>query len=115
VKRDDIIQLQIDGTLGSAVAGGHRCYVQSLVATPKPTFNVEVPQAMDFDDQWQEVPDNDPFRHSYRQGWEQYLRHVADGEALRSTLLEGARDVQLTEACYQSDRERRWVDIAPLA
>ena len=114
VKRDDIIQLQIDGTLGSAVAGGHKCYVQSLISTPKPVFNVEVPQSMDFDDQWQEVPDNDPFRHSYRQGWEQFLRHVADGEPLRSTLLEGARDVQLTEACYQSDRERRWVDIAPL-
>jgi hypothetical protein len=23
--------------------------------------------------------------------------------------------VQLTEACYQSDRERRWVDITPLS
>ena len=115
VRRDDLIQLQIDGTLGSAVAGGHKCYVQSLAATPKPVFNVEVPQAMNFDAQWQEVPDNEPFRNSYRQGWEQYLRHVADGEPLRSTLLEGARDVQLTEACYQSDRERRWIDIAPLS
>ena len=34
VKRDDLIQIQIDGTLGSAVAGGHKCYVQSLAATP---------------------------------------------------------------------------------
>ena len=114
VKRDDLIQIQIDGTLGSAVAGGHKCYVQSLAATPRPTWNVEVPQAMDFDTQWQEVPEHEPFKNSYRYGWEQYLRHVAEDAPLRSTLLEGARDVQLTEACYQSDRERRWIDIAPL-
>jgi predicted dehydrogenase len=115
VKRDDLIQIQIDGTHGSAVAGGHKCYVQSLAATPRPTWNVELPQAMDFDTQWQEVAEHEPFKNSYRHGWEQYLRHVADGAPLRSTLLEGARDVQLTEACYQSDRERRWIDIAPLS
>jgi predicted dehydrogenase len=114
VKRDDLIQIQIDGTLGSAVAGGHKCYVQPLAATPRPAWNVEVPQAMDFDTQWQEVPDHEPFKNSYRHGWEQYLRHVAEDAPLRSTLLEGARDVQLTEACYRSDRERRWIDIEPL-
>ncbi|MEA2930268.1 MAG: hypothetical protein QOG38_2696 [Hyphomicrobiales bacterium] len=115
VKRDDLIQIQIDGTLGSAVAGGHKCYVQSLAATPRPTWNVEVPQAMDFDTQWEEVPDIEPFKNSYRAGWEQFLRHVADGEPLRSTLLEGAKDVQLTECCYRSDRERRWIDVPPLS
>jgi predicted dehydrogenase len=114
VKRDDLIQIQIDGTLGSAVAGGHTCYVQSLAATPRPVWNVEVPQAMDFDTQWQEVPEHEPFKNSYRHGWEQYLRHVVEDAPLRSTLLEGAKDVQLTEACYQSDRERRWIDLAPL-
>lgn len=114
VKRDDLIQIQIDGTHGSAVAGGHKCFVQSLAATPRPAWNVEVPQQMDFDTQWQEVPEHEPFKNSYRHGWEQFLRHVAEGAPLRSTLLEGARDVQLTEACYQSDRERRWIDIAPL-
>jgi predicted dehydrogenase len=115
VKRDDLIQIQIDGTLGSAVAGGHQCFVQSLAATPKPAWNVEAPQAMDFDTQWQEVPDIEPFRNSYRQGWEQFLRHVAEGDPLRSPMLEGAKDVQLTELCYQSDRERRWIDVPPLA
>src|SRR6185503_7819089 len=115
VKRDDMIQIQFDGTLGSAVAGGHRCFVQSLAATPKPAWNVEVPQAMNFDAQWQEIPDNEPFKNSYRWGWEQFLRHVADGAPLRSPMLEGAKDVQLTELCYQSDRERRWVDVPELS
>jgi predicted dehydrogenase len=115
VKRDDLIQIQIDGTLGSALAGGHKCFVQSLAATPKPVWNVEVPQAMNFDAQWQEVPDNEPFKNSYRWGWEQFLRHVAQGDPLASPMLEGARDVQFTELCYQSDRERRWIDVPELA
>ena len=114
VKRDDLIQIQIVGTLGSALAGGHRCFVQSLAATPRPVWNVEVPQAMDFDSQWQEVPEIEPFKNSYRHGWELFLRHVTDGEPLRSTALEGAKDVQLTELCYQSDRERRWIDVPNL-
>ena len=114
VKRDDMIQIQIDGTLGSAVAGGHKCFVQSLAATPKPAWNVEVPQVMDFDEQWQEIPDNEPFKNSYRWGWEQFLRHVAQDDPLPSSMLEGARDVQLTELCYQSDRERRWIEVLPL-
>lgn len=114
VKRDDLIQIQIDGTLGSAVAGGHRCFVQSLVATPKPVWNAEVPQAMNFDEQWQEVPDNEAFKNSYRSGWEQFLRHVAQDDPLPSPMIEGAKDVQLTELCYQSDRERRWIDVPPM-
>src|ERR1043165_1226290 len=114
VKRDDLIQIQIDGTHGSAIAGGHRCFVQSLAATPKPVWNVEVPQAMNFAAQWQEAPDNEPFKNSYRHGWEQFLRHVAQDDPLPSSMLEGARDVQLTELCYQSDRERRWIDVPEL-
>src|SRR5215467_4384139 len=35
VKRDDLLQIQVDGTLGSAVCGLHRCFVQPLIATPK--------------------------------------------------------------------------------
>jgi predicted dehydrogenase len=115
VKRDDMMQLQIDGTLGSAVAGGHRCFVQSLAATPKPVWNADAPQTVNFDEQWQEIPDNEPFKNSYRQGWEQFLRHVAQDDPLPSPILEGAKDVQLTELCYQSDRERRWIDVPGLA
>jgi len=30
-------------------------------------------------------------------------------------LLEGAKSVQLAEACYRSHRERRWVELEPLS
>ena len=114
VKRDDLLQIQVDGMLGSAVCGLHRCYVQPLVATPKPFFDPERPQAMVFDDQWQEMPDIEPFRSSYRVGWELFLKHVVEDAPFPSPLLEGAKGVQLAEACYESSRERRWIDLPAL-
>ena len=115
VKRDDLLQIQVDGTLGSAVTGLHRCFVQPLIATPKPFFSPEQPQQMNFDEQWQEVPDVLPFENGYRAGWELFLRHVAEDAPFSAPLLEGAKSVQLAEACYKSDRERRWVELEPLS
>jgi predicted dehydrogenase len=115
VKRDDLLQIQVDGTLGSAVAGLHRCFVQPLVATPKPFFSPEQPQQMNFDEQWQEVPDVLPFENGYRAGWELFLRYVAEDAPFPAPLLEGAKSVQLAEACYKSHRERRWVELEPLS
>ena len=114
VKRDDLLQIQVDGMLGSAVCGLHRCYVQPLVATPKPFFDPERPQSMVFDEQWQELPDVEPFRSSYRAGWELFLRHVVEGTPFPSPLLEGAKGVQLAEACHQSNHERRWIELPEL-
>jgi predicted dehydrogenase len=115
VKRDDLLQIQVDGTLGSAVAGLHRCFVQPLVTTPRPFFSPEQPQSMVFDEQWQEMPETEPFENGYRAGWELFLRYVAEGAPFPAPLLEGAKSVQLAEACYRSHRERRWVELEPLS
>jgi predicted dehydrogenase len=114
VKRDDLLQIQVDGSLGSAVCGLHRCFIQPLAATPKPFFDPERPQPMVFDEQWQEMPDIEPLTNGYRAGWELFLRHVAEDTPFPSPLIEGAKGVQLAEACHQSHQERRWVDLPPL-
>ena len=114
VKRDDLLQIQIDGTEGSAVCGLHRCFVQPLVATPRPLFDAERPQMVVFDDEWQEMPTLDPFKNSYREGWELFLRHVVEDGPFPSPLIEGAKGVQLAEACHQSHRERRWITLNKL-
>jgi predicted dehydrogenase len=114
VKRDDLLQIQVDGTRGSAVCGLHRCFVQPLIATPKPFFDPERPQPMIFDEQWQEMPDVEPVRNGYRAGWELFLKHVAEDAPFPSPFREGAKSVQLAEACYQSNRERRWIDLLEL-
>jgi predicted dehydrogenase len=115
VKRDDLLQIQVDGTAGSAVCGLHHCHIQPAVATPRPFFDPERPQAMNFDEQWQALPELEPFHNAYRTGWDLFLRHVAEDGPFPSPLIEGAKSVQLAEACYESDRERRWVDLPPLA
>src|SRR5712691_9358180 len=114
VKRDDLLQIQVDGTLGSAVAGLHRCFIQPSVATPRPFFSPEQPQQMVFGEQWQELPELEPFENGYRAGWELFLRHVAEDAPFPAPLIEGAKSVQLAEACYQSHRERRWVEMPAL-
>ena len=69
---------------------------------------------MVFDEQWQEMPHIDPVCNGYRAGWELFLRHVVEGAPFPSPFREGAKSVQLAEACYQSDRERRWMDLPEL-
>jgi len=114
VRRDDLVTFQIDGTHGSAVAGLHRCFSQHRVNTPKPVWNPDQPQTMDFFAGWDEVPDNMVFDNGFKVQWEQFLRHVLEDAPWNYTLLEGAKGVQLAEAGYQSARERRWVDLDPL-
>jgi predicted dehydrogenase len=114
VRRDDLMTLQIDGTLGSAVAGLHDCRIQPLAATPKPHWNADAPHGADFRAQWQDVPANAVHPAPFRCCWELFLRHVAEDAPFVPTLLEGAKGVQLAEAAYQSSRERRWVELPEL-
>lgn len=114
VRRDDLVTFQIDGTHGSAVAGLHRCFSQHRVNTPKPVWNPDEPQPMNFHDGWEEVPDNTVFDNGFKVQWEMFLRHVIEDAPWAYTLLEGAKGVQLAEAGYRSARERRWVDLDPL-
>ena len=50
VRRDDLLTFQVDGTHGSAVAGLARMQVQQRATTPKPVWNPDVPQTIDFYD-----------------------------------------------------------------
>ena len=115
VRRDDLVTFQIDGTHGSAVAGLHRCFSQQRVNTPKPVWNPDQPQALDFYEGWEEVPDNQVFDNGFKVQWEQFLRHVVEDGPWHYSLLEGAKGVQLVECGMQSWRERRWVDLPELA
>jgi len=116
VRRDDLVTFHVDGTLGSAVAGLHKCWTQARVNTPKPVWNPDIPQAINFFDTWQEMPDTMAYPNGFRVQWELFLRHLA-GEVgeFRWNLEAGARGVQLAEAGLQSWHERRWIDLPTLA
>jgi predicted dehydrogenase len=115
VRRDQSIQVQVDGTLGSAVGGPFECFIQTLEETPKGAISSAIRQSTNFLEQWRPVEVEANPTNSYRAGWEMYLRHVAEDAAFPYTLLAGCKGVQLAEAAYRSARERRWVDLPALA
>jgi len=114
VRRDDLVTFHVDGTHGSAVATLTECRAQSRVNTPRPVWNPEVKQPMDFFDQWQEVPDTEFYDNGFKIQWEHFIRHVVEDAPYKWTLPEGAKGVQLVEAALQSWKERRFVDVPPL-
>jgi predicted dehydrogenase len=114
VYRDDLAVFQVDGTRGSAVAGLRECVTQSYVATPRPVWNPDIDNPIDYCRGWQRVPSNLTYDNAFKAQWELYLRHVVCDEPFPWSLLEGAKGVQLAESAAQSWRERRWVDLEPL-
>ena len=114
VRRDDLVTFHVDGTLGSAVAGLHKCYTQHRVNTPKPVWNPDIPQSINFFDTWDEVPDTTPFGNGFKAQWEMFLRHVVDGAPWPYGLEAGAKGVQLATLGLKSWAERRWLDVPAL-
>jgi len=114
VRRDDLVTFQVDGTHGSAVAGLTRCFSQARVNTPRPVWNPDEPQTMNFLAQWSEVPDNIAYDNGFKIQWEEFIRHVVADTPWKHDLMEGAKGVQLAELGLQSWAERRWVDVPDL-
>jgi predicted dehydrogenase len=115
VRRDDLLTLQVDGSDGSAVAGLRKCYVQSAATTPRPVWNPDIDQPIDFMRGWSEMPDACAYDNAFKAQWELFLRHVVDDQPFPWTLREGAKGVQLAELGLRSWRERRWLDVPALA
>ncbi|MEP7209135.1 MAG: gfo/Idh/MocA family oxidoreductase, partial [Casimicrobiaceae bacterium] len=115
VRRDDLVTFHVDGTLGSAVAGLTDCWTQQRVNTPKPVWNPDVPQTIEFFATWQKLPSNRVYDNAFKVEWELFIRHLFEDTPFRWDLLEGAKGVQLAELGLESWRERRWVDVPPIA
>jgi predicted dehydrogenase len=115
VRRDDLLTLQVDGTHGSAVAGLRECFIQHYGNTPKPVWNPDISQPINFFDGWAKVPEQESFDNAFKVQWELFLRHVALDDPFPWSLREGAKGVQLAELGLQSWSERRWLDVPELA
>jgi len=115
VRRDDLLTLQVDGTHGSAVAGLRECYIQHYGNTPRPVWNPDITQPIDFMGGWSKVPEQEPYDNAFKVQWELFLRHVVLDEPFPWTLLAGAKGVQLAELGIDSWNQRRWLDVPALA
>jgi predicted dehydrogenase len=112
VNRDELVEFQVDGTLGSAVVGLFGCKIQPRNATPKPVWNPDLADEHDYDTDWIESPANDVFENGFKTQWEEFLRHVLEDAPNRYDFLAGARGVQLAEEGLRSSREGRRIDLA---
>ena len=114
VDRDDLLTLQVDGTMGSAVAGLRDCKAQSLAATPRCVWNPDVDSPIKYKDGWVRVPDQGAYDNAFKIEWELFLKHVVTGSPFQWDLFQGAKGVQLAELGLESWAKRAWVDVSPL-
>jgi predicted dehydrogenase len=111
VHRDELVEFQVDGTHGSAVAGLQTCVAQQRAHTPKPVWNPDLPVTEPFRSQWLDVPANADLDNGFKRQWEEFLQDVVAGREHRFGLLSAARGVQLAELGLRSSAERRTFDI----
>ena len=114
VRRDDLLTIQVDGELGSAGAGLRNCYLQHYGNTPKPVWNPDIEQPIDFYKDWSKVPEQEVYDNAFKVQWELFLKHVVLDTPFRWSLLEGAKGVQLAELGLKSWEERKWLDVDSL-
>ncbi len=114
VRRDDLLTIQVDGTKGSAVAGLRECRTQHYGNTPKPVWNPDIQQPINFYEGWSKVPEQEVFSNAFKVEWELFLKHVVKDEPFRWNLKEGAKGVQLAEKGLESWAKRSWIEVPDL-
>jgi predicted dehydrogenase len=114
VDRKELVEFQVDGTHGSAVAGLFGCRIQPRNATPKPVWNPDLAETHDYATDWMDVPDNDAIENGFKTQWEQFLRHVLEDAPHEFDFMAGARGVRLAEAGLESSRTGARVDLPEL-
>jgi predicted dehydrogenase len=111
VDRKELVEFQVDGTLGSAVVGLFGAKIQPRNATPRPTWNPDLAETHDYTSDWLEVPTNEQFENGFKTQWEQFLLHVIEDAPHEFDFLAGARGVRLAEAGLESSATGRRIDL----
>jgi hypothetical protein len=93
------------------VAGLRECYIQHYGNTPKPVWNPDVPQPINFYEGWSKVPEQEVFENAFKVQWELFLKHVVKNDPFPWNMHEGAKGVQLAEKGIESWNKRCWIDI----
>ncbi|TVR69925.1 MAG: gfo/Idh/MocA family oxidoreductase, partial [Marinilabiliales bacterium] len=114
VRRDDLLTIQVDGTKGSAVAGLREVWIQSAHATPRPVWNPDIDNPVDYREGWTRMPSYGEFDNAFKIQWELFLRHIAGDGPFRWDLLEAAKGVQLAELALEAWGRRVWADVPDL-
>lgn len=114
VRRDDLLTMQVDGTKGSALVGLRDCWTQTYGNTPKPVWNPDIPNPVDFYNTWSKMPEQEAFDNAFKAQWELFLKHLVCDTPFPWNLLEGAKGVQLAEKGLESWAKKTWITIPDL-
>ena len=114
VDRDELVEFQVDGTEGSAIAGLRSCRVQHRSMTPKPVWNPDLPVTEPFRRQWLEVPDNETIDNGFKAQWELFIRHIVEDAPHPYDFRSGARGIAMAEAGLRSSAEGRRIELAEI-
>jgi predicted dehydrogenase len=114
VNRRELLEIQVDGTDGSAIAGLRECAAQSAAVTPMPVWNPDLPDANDYRSQWADVPEIGVVDNAFKTQWESFLLHVGEGRPFRWDLMEGAKGVQLAELAKESSAAGQRLEVPAL-
>ncbi|PPG31269.1 Gfo/Idh/MocA family protein [Pseudoclavibacter sp. RFBB5] len=112
VNRDELVEIHVDGTHGSAVVGLFGAKVQPRNVTPKPTWNPDLRDEHDYSADWVEVPQNDAVDNGFKLQWIEFLRYVLDDGTHDYDFRSGAKGMLLAEAALESNASGRRVSLA---
>ncbi|WP_394255049.1 Gfo/Idh/MocA family protein [Pseudoclavibacter helvolus] len=115
VNRDELVEIHVDGTHGSAVVGLFGAKVQPRNVTPKPTWNPDLRDDHDYSADWIEVPQNDAVDNGFKLQWIKFLRYVLDDGEHNYDFRSGAKGMLLAEAALESNASGRRVSLAEQA
>ena len=115
VRRDDLLTMQVDGTKGSALVGLRDCWTQTQGNTPKPVWNPDIPNPIDFYNSWSKMPEQETFDNAFKAQWELFLKHIVCDTPFPWNMLEGAKGVQLAEKGLESWAKKTWVTLPDLS
>lgn len=115
VNRDELVEIHVDGTHGSAVVGLFGAKVQPRNVTPKPTWNPDLRDDHDYSADGIEVPQNDAVDNGFKLQWIEFLRYVLDDGEHNYDFRSGAKGMLLAEAALESNASGRRVSLAEQA
>jgi predicted dehydrogenase len=111
VHRDELFQLQVDGTDGSAVAGLRHCVFQPAADTPRATWNPDVEDPIDYRAGWSPLEVDEGEENGFKLQWEQFIAHVAADEPFPWNFFNAARGLQLVDLALRSWKAGAWLEV----
>jgi predicted dehydrogenase len=79
-----------------------------------PVWNPDLPDPLDYQAMWTDVPDNMVIDNGFKAQWELFLTHVYTREPVPYDLLDGAKGVQLAQLAMESARTGRRMPVPAL-